>query len=126
MEFAGNGRYEGILNGLEVGDYDFEGVAAKNDVTIGKDNGKLAVEDFSIELLNTAMNEKLLKNIAAESGGRYLKADEFAGIVKYLNFQPQISDEKKEIELLNKVTLLFIFAGLLTVEWFIRKRSDML
>ncbi len=126
MEFVGNGRYEGVLNGLEVGDYDFTGEAVKNDIILGKDNGKFTVEDFSIELVTTAMNEKLLKNIAAESGGRYFTADSVSDILRYINFPPQISEEKDETELWNKSVLLYLFAGLLTVEWFIRKRSGML
>jgi hypothetical protein len=126
MEFSGNGRYEGALSGLEIGDYDYEGEASQNDIVFGKDKGKFAVEDFSIELLNTAMNEKLLKNIATETGGRFCQASEFKDIVNDMNFPPRISDEKKEIELWNKTLLLFIFAGLLTTEWFIRKRHDLL
>lgn len=126
LEFAGNGRYTGQLNGLEVGDYEFEGEAIRQDMSLGKDRGKFAVEGFSIELLQTAMNENLLKAIAAESGGHYFAAAEFSDIEKYFNYPPLLIEVKKEIELWNKMVLLFILAGLLTIEWFLRKRADML
>jgi hypothetical protein len=126
LEFAGNGRYGGQLNGLEVGDYEYEGEAVRQDVLLGKDRGKFAVEDFSVELLRTAMNEKLLKAVAAESGGHYFAAQDFSDIEKHIQFQPLQIEEKKEIELWNKIVLLFVLAGLLAAEWFIRKRLDML
>ncbi len=126
METVGNGRYTGQLNGLEVGDYEFEGEAIRQDMSLGKDRGKLAVEDFSIELLQTGMNEKLLRNVAAESGGRFYTADDFQEIERSTDFQPLISDEKTEIDLWNKAILLFALALLLSAEWFIRKRADML
>lgn len=126
LEFAGNGRYNGRLNGLEIGDYEYEGEAIRQDMSLGKDRGKFSVEDFSIELLQTAMNEKLLKAIAAESGGHYFPVNDFPAIEKHLQFQSLVIEEKKEIELWNKIILLFVLTGLLTVEWFIRKRSDML
>lgn len=126
LEFAGNGCYEGSLNGLEIGDYDYEGEAIRQDMFVGKDRGKFAVENFSIELLYTFMNEKLLRTMASESGGQFFTPNNFSDITKFLQFQPLIVEEKKEIELWNKFFLLILFTCLLTVEWFIRKRSDML
>lgn len=126
LSFAGNGRYEGSLNGLEVGDYEFEGEAVRQDAFLGRDRGKFAVENFSVELLNTVMNAKLLKTVASESGGRFFTPDNFSDIANDIKDQPVVVDERKEIEVWNKTLLLFILAGLLTLEWFIRKRSDML
>ena len=126
LTFSGNGRYEGVLNGLEVGDYDFEGEAIRQDVSLGRDQGKFAVENFSIELLHTVMNEKLLRAVAAESAGQYFTPADFSDIEKQLHFQPLSVEEKKEIQLWNKIVILFVLVGLLTLEWFIRKRLDML
>ncbi|MBL7961124.1 hypothetical protein JNL27_12905 [bacterium] len=126
MELTGNGRYEGSVNGLETGDYDFEGEAIRQDVSLGRDRGKFAVENFSIELLHTNMNEKLLKTVAAESGGQFFTPADFHTIANIPPFQPLITEQRKEIELWNKIILLFILAGLLSTEWFIRKRADML
>jgi hypothetical protein len=126
MESAGNGRYVGSLNGLEVGDYEFEVEAIRQDMILGKDRGKLAVEDFSVELLQTGMNEKLLRAMAVESGGQFFLPDDFSESAGAFNFQPLITDEKIEIDLWNKIALLFLLTALLSVEWFIRKRADML
>jgi hypothetical protein len=126
MESAGNGRYVGSLNGLEVGDYEFEGEAFRQDMILGKDRGKLAVEDFSVELLQTGMNEKILRAMASESGGQFFLPDNFSEAAGAFNFQPLITDEKIEIDLWNKIALLFLLTALLSAEWFIRKRADML
>jgi len=126
LNSLGSGRYEAVCNGLDVGDYSFEGEAYRNEISLGKDKGRFVVENYSIELVNTAMNEKLLRGIGAESGGQYFSSENFGEIGKYLNFQTVSYDRKEEIELWNKMVLLFILTGLLSVEWFVRKRSDML
>jgi hypothetical protein len=84
------------------------------------------VEDFSVELLQTGMNEKLLRAMASESGGQFFLPDNFSEAVGAFNFQHLITDEKIEINLWNKIALLFLMTALLSAEWFIRKRADML
>ncbi|MBL7994913.1 hypothetical protein JNM05_06025 [bacterium] len=126
MELTGNGRYEGSINGLETGDYDFEGEAIRQDVSLGRDRGKFAVESFSVELLHTNMNKKLLNSIASESGGQFFTPADFHAIMNIPPFHPLITEQRKQIELWNTVILLFMLTGLLTTEWFIRKKADML
>lgn len=121
-----NGRYEGSINGLDAGDYTYSGDAVRNETLLGTDKGKLSVENYSIELIQTAMNEKLLRGIAQESGGVYYSPAQFADIMQRMNFNPLVYEKNEEMELWNKTLWLFLFAGLVSIEWFVRKRSGMM
>lgn len=122
----GQGRYEASLDALLAGDYTFSGQASKEEKILGKDSGKFTVEAFSLEYLQTRMNEKLLKNVAQNSGGRYFTPDNFAEISQHLKFEAVMIDEEQEIALWNKLFLLILFVALVSTEWFIRKRSGMM
>jgi hypothetical protein len=126
LEPAGSGRYEGQLQGLDVGDYTFEGEALRGDYKLGSDRGLLTVEPFSIELVNTSLNERLLQQLASASGGLYRPAERWTELLPSLRYEARLIEQSEEMEIWNKMYWLFILAGLLSVEWFIRKRKDML
>lgn len=122
----GNGRYEGTLEGLPVGDYSLEGEALRGEYSLGKDKGQLTVEEYSVELLNTSLNEPLLRSIATQSGGSYEPAERFGEIVRRIHLEPIVSERRREFEIWNTTYLLFVLAALLAAEWWIRKRNDMM
>ncbi|MDZ7263545.1 MAG: VWA domain-containing protein [candidate division KSB1 bacterium] len=122
----GAGKYEGILQALEGGDYSYAGVAHFNNRVIGADSGQFSVEDFNLEFLQTRLNEPLLQQLAAKTGGRYFSAANYDSLSAHLAFPDRISTEVKEIPLWNQLLLLVLVIVLLAAEWFIRKRSGML
>lgn len=126
LNALGNGRYESTLEGLPVGDYRFEGEGRRGDFSMGSDKGRFAVEAYSIELINTSLNEPLLKGLAAQSGGVYVGADSVDGLFGHFRLENQIIEHHIEIEIWNKMILLFLLAAALSAEWWIRKRNDML
>ncbi|MFQ5677058.1 MAG: hypothetical protein ACE5G1_14275, partial [bacterium] len=122
----GRGRYEGALQVLQGGDYEFSGTAHLQGRILGRDSGKFSVEEFSLEYQNTRMNEDLLKRIATESGGEFYTTENFAGLPEKLKFPEKYVSLKNEWEIWNRVPLLISCIFLLSVEWFIRKRKGML
>ncbi|MFQ6115595.1 MAG: hypothetical protein ACE5NG_16165, partial [bacterium] len=122
----GEGRYEGSFQVLQGGDYQFSGTAHLQGRLLGRDTGKFSVEEFSLEYLNTRMNEKLLKRIASESGGEYFTSEGFSGLREKLNFPEKFIVQNNEWEIWNKTPLLIMCVALLSAEWFIRKRKGML
>jgi hypothetical protein len=126
MNSAGNGRYESVNGALPVGDYTIFGEAEWNGVILGRDEKKFSVEAYSVELIHTAQNRNLLQRIAQLSGGRYLAADQPDELRNLLNYEIVIIDKKQETDLWNKPVMLFLIVALLALEWWIRKRSDML
>jgi hypothetical protein len=126
LKGIGEGRYEGSLEVLQGGDYEFTGTAHLQSRVLGRDDGKFSVEEFNLEFQDTRMNEELLRRIAAESGGGYFIADDFNGLNERLKFSEKYVVIKNEWEIWNKTPLLITCILLLSAEWFIRKRKGML
>jgi hypothetical protein len=122
----GEGKYEGALQVLPGGDYSYEGIATYNNRDIGKDEGNFSVEDFSLEFLQTKMNESLLQQLALKTGGKFFTDSTFASLAEILNFPVKKTLESTEMQLWNKLLLLIVVIIFLSIEWFLRKRSGML
>jgi hypothetical protein len=122
----GDGKYEGALPALEGGDYWYEGFATYNDREIGKDQGKFSVEDFQLEFLQTKMNEDLLRQLAQKSRGQFFTDSTFLSLEQTLKFPVRRTLESTEMQLWNKLMLLIAAILLLSIEWFLRKRTGML
>ena len=126
MTGTGEGKYEGALQALEGGDYSYEGIATYNNRDIGKDQGKFSVEDFQLEFLQTKMNEDLLMQLAQKTGGQFFTDSTFLSLEETLKFPVRRTLESTEMQLWNKLILLIAAIFLLSIEWFLRKRSGML
>lgn len=122
----GDGKYEGALQALEGGDYSFEGIATLNNRVIGMDKGRFSVEDFNLEFLQTRMNETLLQQLAFKTGGIFFTENSYARLDSALKFPARKIAQSREIELWNRAILLLAIIIVLSVEWFLRKRSGML
>ena len=126
LENIGGGRYDGTLQVLEGGDYEFSGTAHQQGRILGRDAGKFTVEEFSLEYQNTRMNEDLLKRIASESSGEFYASDNFSGLAEKLIFPDKYITIKNEWEIWNRIPMLITCILLLSAEWLIRKRKGML
>jgi hypothetical protein len=125
LESEGNGRYSGDLSAWTEGEYTYEGKATRGKI-LGEDQGKFTVEAFNIEFLNTSMNAPLLRMVAAQSGGAFASAQNFEPMLRQLHFPTRLRTASWEVPIWNRAWLLWVFIGLLSVEWVIRKRSGML
>jgi hypothetical protein len=90
-------------------------------------NGQFSVSATDLEALNTVADHHLLYQLAEESGGHlyypsdlYLLADNLTGRD---DIKPVTYTRKKYEDLLNKGWVLALIIGLLTMEWFLRKRA---
>jgi hypothetical protein len=130
LNAAGNGRYEGSLDGLPEGEYTYSGKAAAGGTAVGEDRGKFSIGQVNVEFLETRMNKQLLEQLAYQTGGKYYDLDAAAGlpqdIASVVNLEPKEITSTSEIEVWNWKFLGGFIIALLAVEWFIRKRSGML
>ncbi len=126
LKGIGGGRYEGSLEVLQGGDYEFTGSAHLQGRVLGRDQGKFSVEEFNLEFQDTRMNEELLRRIAEESGGAYFTPEEVSRLSERLQFNEKFVVIKNEWEIWNKTPLLITCILLLSAEWLIRKRKGML
>jgi hypothetical protein len=124
----GEGRYLFQSESLPQGDYKIEVKANFKARELGSDVASFAVESFGLEFINTKMNSELLSRIADASNGKFYDGnnDGWKNIKNDLNFKPEELAVHKEWELWNKIFMLVIFIGILSIEWFIKKRSGMM
>jgi len=122
----GNGKYEGTLQVLEGGDYQFSGQANSKGQSVGVDSGRFSIEPFSLEFQNTRMEADLLQKMAVSTNGRYFSPEDLTALPELLNFPPRRTVESREWELWNKWALLGFIVTFLSIEWFLRKKKGML
>jgi hypothetical protein len=126
----GNGRYAGSIDLTDEGDYSYRGVAEIEGRELGSDEGRFSVGELNIEFQDTRMNNVLLRQIAAETGGSYRLIDEAGGLPEAVQGSGEfISTErlvKRDIQLWNLVWLLALAVLLFAVEWYLRKQSGLI
>ncbi len=126
----GNGRYTGIIEGLESGDYNFSGTAKYKDRVIGTDNGRFNIGDLSAEYQNLQMNIGLLKELAIRTGGKFYTKDNVSQLINDINshkkFKTKDVTVKSEFGIWNIWWVLAIALLLFSLEWVIRKRAGMI
>ncbi len=127
---TGNGRYEGVFDGLGAGDYELRASASLDGQQLGSDKGRFSVGELALEFLDTRMNAPLLRQLASRTGGKYLAPDGLARLGQDLkseaSFSPRSVESANDLELWNWTYLLAFLVLLLTTEWFLRKRAGML
>lgn len=130
MRQLGSGRYEGTIEGLSAGDYTFRAVAQTDGQRFGEDRGRFTIGELNLEFQDTRMNVQLLRQLASRTGGRYFtpsSVDEFESTLStQASFAPREVTRTSSVALWNWQYTLALIVLLLSVEWFLRKRSGML
>lgn len=130
LQNIGNGRYEGLLEGLGAGEYTYTAKATRDASVLGEDRGRFSVGEMNVEFLETKMNKSLLEQLAFRTNGVYADIDNAAALVdsirERVTFVPKQTIHVREIELWNWQYLTGLLVLLLAVEWFVRKKSGML
>ncbi|MCD6098464.1 hypothetical protein J7K18_06180 [bacterium] len=126
LDEIGKGQYEKVIPSLPPGEYRFNAAAKLNFDTIGKANGKLIVEEYSLEFEDTRMNRPALISVAEKTGGRFFTPDEIDSLSNCVKFEDMTGTEYIEKPLWDYPVFLFLFILALSLEWFTRKRSDLL
>jgi len=110
---------------LPVGNYRFEAVTKVGDKQL-KENGSFTVKQVNIEALNTTANHQLLNAIAKKTGAQMVYPNQIESLEKLLNNKEDIVPisytEEKLQDLVNLKWIFYMLIGLLTIEWFLRKR----
>ena len=108
------------------GEYSLSVRALMDEQLIGEDRGKITVEPFSIELLDTRLNVELLQAIGEISGGGYVPITAADSLFATLDYPLVDKTEKHTIQLWGRGWLLALIICSLAIEWLIRVRVGML
>jgi hypothetical protein len=108
------------------GNYSYQSQSALGGI-MNNTSGQFSVSSIDLEALNTIADHSLLFQVSENSGGKmYFPSgmDQLAAdIMARDDIRPVTYARKKYEDLLNKGWLLALIIGLLTMEWFLRKRA---
>ncbi len=120
------GRYTAAYMPQGVGAYHYEARAVIEGEPAGVDSGRFNVEAYNVEKETLRQNRELLQAISRASGGIYLPADSVASLADTLKAPPRIVLEGWSRRFFLNWDMFLLVIGLLSLEWFIRKRRGML
>jgi uncharacterized membrane protein len=112
VEELGRHRVELSASGPSVG----EAAAAQSE---------FLVAELNREFYDAALNESLLKRIAAETGGKYYTLEEAGALVEDLTYRQTDNSRVVTKDLWDMPVNFLLLVGLLSGEWFLRKRHGL-
>jgi hypothetical protein len=123
---AGPLEFEGRANGLRPGDYRVQ--LEVDSAELGADD---VIAEFQVqepttsELSDISANRPLLESIAEFTGGRLLLPHELSELPRIFRGVTESTTIRNEQTLWDSWPLLFLFFGLLTAEWVLRKLNGL-
>jgi hypothetical protein len=109
-----------------VGEYKYE-AKTKVGEKIYTATGEFSVTALQVESANTTADHQLLYSLAKKHGGEMVYPSELKKLADLINAREDVKPvsytEKKLNDLVNLKWVFFLLLGLLTAEWFMRKRN---
>ncbi len=119
-------RFRGQVSALPPGTYRYDGTAKVEGQDLKLSGGMFSIEPYGLEQRYSSLDEATLRSIADESGGRYYAETEIPGFLDSLDYTPITRERTVEVNLGNHWLVLSIFVTALSLEWFIRRRKQLL
>jgi uncharacterized membrane protein len=117
--------YTGEFKADELGQHRIELLGTS--ASLGQLNAKanVLVSDLNREYYSAAQNTDLLKRIAADTGGKYYAAGETKSLLDDLTYRQTPYSERVTKDLWDMPVNFMLLVGLLSAEWFLRKREGL-
>jgi uncharacterized membrane protein len=117
--------YTGEFKADELGQHGIELLA--NSPSTGQVDVKsnVLISDLNREFYSAAQNSDLLKRIAAETGGKYYQLSDLQSLLDDLTYRKTPYSETLTKDLWDMPINFFLIVGLLSAEWFLRKREGL-
>jgi hypothetical protein len=117
--------YAGEFKADELGEHRIELIG--NSATLGALSAKsnMLVSDLNREYYSAAQNSDLLKRISAETGGKYYTPAEAQSLLDDLIYRQTPYSERVTKDLWDMPVNFLLIIGLLSAEWFLRKREGL-
>ena len=119
------GHYEGRYTPANSGGYEIVVETRLGEMTLEAE--KLAVEVGRpyLEFERLDLDEKLMAQIAADTGGRYMHISTASGLIDQLDRTERKRRVQFERQLAPPFPLWILFVGLVTTEWVLRRRFQL-
>ncbi|MEX1139988.1 MAG: vWA domain-containing protein [Bacteroidota bacterium] len=130
MSSLGNGQYDARARAMQEGDYAFEAIVRRGGAEAGRVSGSFSIGESNAEFLETRSNALHLRQLAAQSGGRFYFPDNIGSITDDISslpdFRPSETLQSADLALWTNPWALFTIVLLFSLEWVLRKQSGML
>ncbi len=110
---------------LAPGSYVLRATALLAGEEVGTAQGEFVVEEFSLEDSETRRRSALLRRVAEDSGGAYFTPGTMDALPEDVPLEWTERRVSREFELWNSPWLLLGFAGLMSVEWALRRKQGL-
>ena len=117
--------YAGQFKADELGDHRIELVGTSPGLGTLNAKSSILVSDLNREYYSAAQNSDLLKRIAAETGGKYFTTAESQSLLDDLVYRQTPYSERVTKDLWDMPINFMLIIGLLSAEWFLRKREGL-
>ncbi len=117
--------YTGEFKADELGQHGIELVATSSSIGPLTARSSYLVTDLNREFYGTAQNVDLLKRIAAETGGKHYAINEVQSLLDDLTYRSTPYSERVTKDLWDMPINFILIIGLLSAEWFLRKREGL-
>jgi len=117
--------YTGEFKADELGQHGIELIATSGSVGQVGAKSNVLVSDLNREFYSAAQNSDLLRRIAAETGGKYYQLGDLQSLLDDLTYRKTPYSERVTKDLWDMPINFFLIIGLLSAEWFLRKREGL-
>lgn len=117
--------YTGEFKADELGQHRIELVGQSASLGQLSANANVLVSDLNREYYSAAQNSDLLKRIAEETGGKYYTPAQTQSLLDDLTYRQTPYSERVTKDLWDMPVNFLLLIGLLSAEWFLRKREGL-
>jgi uncharacterized membrane protein len=117
--------YAGEFKADELGEHRIELIGTSAGLGTLSAKSSILVSDLNREYYSAAQNSDLLKRIAAETGGKYYTPAEAQLLLDDLTYRQTPYSERVTKDLWDMPINFMLIVGLLSAEWFLRKREGL-
>lgn len=117
--------YVGDFKSDELGRHRIELTAGGSSIGEAAAQSEFLVAELNREFYDASLNEELLKRIAAETGGKYYTLEEAGALVDDLTYRQTDNSRPVTKDLWDMPVNFLLLVGLLSGEWFLRKRHGL-
>lgn len=117
-----DGRYSVAARFDQPGVYKIDTIATRSGVRVGTASRPVLVGGVDLEMTQPRLNEAVLRRLAAESNGRYLRADQAGQLPSWLRESRAEAGTPEMRDLWHNGWSLLAIVGLLAAEWVARRR----
>ena len=111
---------------LREGSYQFSVRARYGGAMLGEDSVRCEVRRSTLEFEKLYLDEGYLKKLAEISGGRYIGLKDLDHLPKMIKTKDEFITLQREREIWDTPLLLGVVALILSAEWILRKRRDLM